>query len=164
MTGLDLWPASFAGCPEGAKLPTIISIHLGEEKGGGKPAIPVGELVAGHGLRGDRHAGRDPLRQVSLFAEEVRQSLEQEGYSVPAASLSANLLTLGLPLDSLPVGTILRIGEAALELTEERTPCRSITRIDYHLPKLLVGRCGRLARVLKGGLIHPGDSIELLNP
>ena len=143
-------------------MPSIVSIHLGEQKGGGKPAIPAGELIPGHGLAGDRHAGRDPLRQVSLFAEEVRRSLEEQGFTVPPESLSSNLLTEGVALETLAVGARLRVGEAILELTEERTPCRSITRIDYHLPKLLVGRCGRMARVLQGGTIHPGDPIELL--
>jgi MOSC domain-containing protein YiiM len=142
--------------------PTIFSIHIGEQKGCGKPPIPAGELVADYGLRGDRHAGRDPQRQVSLFSEEVRRGLEREGYDVPPESLSANLLTLGLPLDQLPPGTRLRIGEAELELTEQRLPCRSITRIDYHLPKLLAGQCGQLARVMRGGVIHPGDLIEVL--
>lgn len=144
--------------------PTIFSLHLGEQKGGGKPGISTGELVADYGLRGDRHAGRDPQRQVSLFSEEVRRSLENEGYTVPPESLSANLLTLGLPLDELPPGTRLRIGEAELELTEQRLPCRSITRIDYHLPKLLAGQCGQLARVVRGGIVQPGDLIEILPP
>lgn len=140
----------------------VFSIHAGDRKGGGKPAILFGEMVADFGLRGDRHAGRDPLRQVSLFAEEVRRGLEKQGYVVPAESLSANLFTIDLSLDELQPGTILRIGEAELELTEKRTPCRSITRIDFHLPKLLAGSCGHLARVRRGGLVSAGDTIEVL--
>ncbi|MFZ4984925.1 MAG: MOSC domain-containing protein [Blastocatellia bacterium] len=143
-------------------MPKVCSIHSGDQKGGGKPAILFGELVTDSGLRGDRHAGRDPLRQVSLFSEEVRRGLEQQGYVVPPESLSANIFTLDLPLDELPPGTLLRIGEAELELTEKRAPCRSITRIDYHLPKLLASRCGQLARVRRGGIVSPGDPIEVL--
>jgi len=143
-------------------MPTVFSIHSGDRKGGGKPAVLFGELVADFGLRGDRHAGRDPLRQVSLFSEEVRQGLEQQGYVVPADALSANILTFDLPLDELPLGTILRIGEAELELTEKRTPCRSITRIDFHLPRLLMGCCGQMARVVRGGLVRPGDLIQVV--
>lgn len=143
-------------------MPTVYSIHTGDRKGGGKPSVLFGELVADFGLRGDRHAGRDPLRQVSLFAEEVRRNLEEQGYRVPADSLSANILTLDLKLDDLPLGTLLRLGEAEIELTEKRNPCRSITRIDYHLPRLLVGCCGQMARVIRGGLIRPSDPIEIL--
>jgi MOSC domain-containing protein YiiM len=143
-------------------MPAVYSIHSGEQKGGGKSSVLFAELVADFGLRGDRHAGRDPLRQVSLFSEEVRRNLEVQGYRVPADALSANILTLDLPLDELPTGTLLRLGEAELELTEKRTPCRSITRIDYHLPRLLLGCCGQMARVVRGGLIRPGDQIEIL--
>ena len=145
-------------------MPKVLSVHSGDRKGSGKPAVLFGELVLDFGLRGDRHAGRDPVRQVSLFSEEVRLGLVAKGFAVPAEALSANILTLDLPLDALPTGTLLRLGEAELELTEKRVPCRSITRIDHHLPKLLMGCCGQLARVTKGGLVRPGDAIEVITP
>ncbi len=140
----------------------ILSIHLGSEKGAGKQSVAEAQLVAEHGLLGDRHAGRDEHRQLSLFAEEVRRDLEASGFIVPAAELSANLFTQQLALDSLRPGSRLRIGEAEVEITERRQPCRSITRIDNRLPKLLYGRCGQLARVIRGGIIRPGDRIEIL--
>lgn len=140
----------------------LVGIYIGSEKGAGKASLSSVELVADHGLRGDRHAGRDPHRQVSLFAEEVRREMIDRGFEVPPESLSANLLTENLPLDELKPGRRLRIGEAEVEITESRQPCRSITRIDHRLPKLLIGRCGQFARVVKGGLIHCGDELEPL--
>jgi len=142
--------------------PVLLRVHLGERKGEGKAAVAEAELIAAYGLRGDRHAGRDPHRQVSLFAEEVRQELLAEGLPMPAESLSANLFTEHLALDRLSPGTRLRIGTAELEITEPRQPCRSITRIDHRLPRRLYGRCGQMARVLRTGSIRPGDLIEVL--
>ncbi len=144
--------------------PVLLRIHLGERKGEGKVAVTEAELIAAYGLRGDRHAGRDPHRQVSLFAEEVRRELLAEGLPMPADRLSANLFTDHLALDQLRPGMRLRIGTAELEITEARQPCRSITRIDHRLPKRLYGRCGQLARVLRSGSVRPGDVIEILPP
>lgn len=141
---------------------TLVSIHLGDQKGAGKQAVEEAELVAGYGIRGDRHAGRDEDRHVSLFDEEVRQEMIGKGFDVPAEMLSANLLTRGLPLDSLQPGDSLRIGEIEIEITERRKPCRSITRIDHRLTRLLVGRCGFMARVVSGGIARPGQAIELI--
>ena len=66
-------------------MPKVCSIHSGDQKGGGKPAILFGELVTDSGLRGDRHAGRDPLRQNRLLgphALELALALDDAGLTV----------------------------------------------------------------------------------
>jgi MOSC domain-containing protein YiiM len=140
----------------------VVGIYAGAQRGAGKTRVGDAELVAGHGLRGDSHAGRDPRRQLSLFAAEHLRELRAEGFEVGAEQLAANLITEELALDSLPPHTRLRIGEAEIELVERRVPCRSITRIDNRLPKRLYGRCGQIARILKGGAIRAGDEIAIL--
>lgn len=137
-------------------------VYTGQKKGAGKSAVQSAELIADHGLRGDNHAGRDPRRQVSLFALETLQQLATEGFPVTAENLSANLFTENIPLNQLKKGAQLRIGEALIEIVEPRTPCRNITRIDNRLPKRLYGHCGQLARIIKGGLVKPGDEVEVI--
>ena len=140
----------------------LIRVCIGETKGAGKRPAEVAELIADHGLRGDSHAGRDPRRQVSLFAAETLAQLQAQGFEVAPESLAANLFTERVPLDKLKPGTRLRVGAALLEIVEPRTPCRSITRIDHRLPKHLYGRCGQLARILEGGAVRPGDDVTVL--
>lgn len=137
-------------------------VYVGTRRGQAKTEAGEAELVAGHGLRGDSHAGLDPDRQVSLFATEVLDGLRAEGFPVMPESLSANLLTELIGLDSLKPGSRLRIGETTIEIVEPRKPCRSITRVDKRLPKLLYGRCGQLGRIVEGGTVRPGDEIEVL--
>jgi len=140
----------------------LAGVYAGKQKGTGKAETSFAELVAGYGLRGDNHAGRDPHRQVSLFARETLNQLLAEGFNVTAPQLSANLFTEKINLNALKPGTQLRIGETRLEIVEPRKPCRSITRIDQRLPKRLYGQCGQLARILIGGEVRPGDEIEIL--
>jgi MOSC domain-containing protein YiiM len=140
----------------------LAGIYTGSWKGEGKTSVESAELVAGHGLRGDSHAGRDPDRQVSLFAIETLREIQNEGFKVPAGSLSANLFTENIGLDSLKPGARLRIGEAVIEIAEARKPCRSITKIDNRLPKRLFGECGQVGRIIKDGVARVGDEVEIM--
>jgi MOSC domain-containing protein YiiM len=140
----------------------IRGIYIGSRKGEGKSFVESAELIAGHGLQGDSHAGRDPDRQVSLFSSEILRQMESEGFQVSAEDLSANLLTEDIPLDSLKPGARLRIGETVIEVVEARKPCRSITKLDNRLPKRVYGQCGQIARIVKGGVVRTGDDIEVL--
>ncbi|MEO6726253.1 MAG: MOSC domain-containing protein [Blastocatellia bacterium] len=140
----------------------LAGVFVGKQKGAGKTEMACAELISDHGLHGDHHAGRDPRRQVSLFALETLNQLHAEGFTVTASQLSANLFTENVRLNSLKPGTRIRIGQALLEIVEARKPCRVITRIDQRLPKRLYGQCGLLARILQGGSIHRGDKIEIL--
>ena len=140
----------------------LVGIYSGAEKGAGKASLESASLVAGIGLDGDSHAGRDPNRQISLFAHETLQAINQEGFTITAGELSANLITAGLPLNDLQPGDKLRIGDAEIELSEPRKPCASLTKIDYRLPKRLYRNCGWLGRVVKSGSVSPGATIEVL--
>ncbi len=140
----------------------LAGVYVGSRKGEDKTAVESAELVSGHGLRGDSHAGLDLDRQVSLFAAETLRKIQNEGFEVSAGSLSANLLTENIELDSLKPGARLRIGEAVIEIAEARRPCRSITKIDNRLPKRLYGQCGQVGRIIKSGVARVGDEVEIM--
>jgi len=65
-------------------------------------------------------------------------------------------------VNSLPVGQLLRVGEARLEVSAVCTPCDQMERIRPGLRRELWGRRGMLCRVLEGGMIRRGDAIEKL--
>ncbi|MFN0122970.1 MAG: MOSC domain-containing protein [Blastocatellia bacterium] len=140
----------------------IVGVYLGAGKGAGKTAVDVIELIAGHGVAGDSHAGQKTERQISLFENEVLQAVNAEGIALTPEELSVNLLTENLRLDSLPPGAMLRIGYVLLEITEERKPCGSLTRIDKRLPKRLYRNLGVFARIFSGGAICAGAAVETI--
>ena len=140
----------------------LAGVYVGSRKGEGKTSVESAELIAGHGLRGDSHAGRDPDRQISLFAAETLREIQNEGFEASAGSLSANLFTENIDLDSLKPGARLRVGEAVIEIAEARKPCLSITKIDNRLPKRLFGQCGQVARIITGGVARVGDGVEII--
>ncbi|MDI3417680.1 MOSC domain-containing protein [Streptomyces luteolus] len=153
-----------------------------------KPNRDSVTLLAGLGVEGDVHAGvtvkhrsrvaQDPtrpnLRQVHLMHEELFAEVAAEGFEVTPGALGENITTRGLDLLALPVGTLLRIGEAAVvEVTGLRNPCVQIDAFQQGLLKQVVGRdeAGNLVRkagimsvVRTGGTVRPGDPVAVELP
>lgn len=152
-----------------------------------EPAEAI-ELIAGHGVLGDAHAGatvqhlharrKDPakpnLRQVHLIGRELLDDLARLGQPVSPGELGENVLTAGVELLALPVGTRLRLGQdAVVRLTGKRDPCSRINEIRPGLMKLCfgtdsegrpTGRIGVLGVVEAGGSVRPGDAVAIELP
>jgi MOSC domain-containing protein YiiM len=143
-------------------------------------------LTSGHGIEGDAHYGafarhrylarRNPkapnLRQVHLIPSELFDALQTSGFEVRPGDLGENIATVGLDLECLPLGTLLRLGASAtLELTGLRTPCVLIDRFKSGLKNRLQGgpagprfKAGVMAIVTEGGEVSPGDRIRAVLP
>lgn len=127
-----------------------------------KKHVPMEELrearlLADFGLAGCAHAKPGIGRQVLLVDRETLEAME-----LAPGILRENITTDGLDVNSLPIGQHLRVGDARLEVTMACTPCNQMERIRPGLRRELWGRRGMLCRVLEGGIIRPGDSIEKL--
>ena len=125
-----------------------------------KKHVPMEELrearfLADFGIEGCAHAKADSGRQVLLVDRETLEAM-----ALTPGILRENITTDGMNVNSLPIGQQLRIGDARLEVTMVCTPCNQMERIRPGLRKELWGRRGMLCRVLEGGIIRPGDSIE----
>ena len=141
----------------------VVGVYVGAESGASKTAVESAELVAGYGISGDSHAGKDAHRQISLFESEVLQELKVEGIDISPESLSANLLIEGIALNALPSQSRLRIGDAIIEISEARQPCGSLTKLDRRLPKRLYQHCGVLGEIRRGGIVRAGEEVVVLS-
>lgn len=120
------------------------------------------QLLAAHGIEGDRKAG-NPKRNLNIMDQETLDVLAAEGLPTGPGVLGENLILSGVRLDAQPPGTRIRIGQqAVVETVALRVPCYKLTALDAGMPDSVVGRVGMMARVLEGGLIRPGDPVELL--
>ncbi len=142
-------------------------------------------VIAGLGIEGDAHQGltvkhrsrvaRDPtrpnLRQVHLIPIELFAELRQKGFTVHPAELGENITTEAIALLDLPRGTLLRIGASAvLEITGLRNPCIQIEQFRAGLLKAVIDKgpngevilkAGVMSIVREGGVVRPGDTIEV---
>ena len=111
--------------------------------------------VPDFGLEGCAHARPWGKRQVLLMDRETLEAMQ-----LSPGILRENLTTDGLDVNGLAIGQQFRIGEALLEVSMVCMPCYLMERIRRGLRKELWGRRGMLCRILQGGVIRPGDSIE----
>lgn len=141
----------------------VLSINISETKGVVKEPVFEGQFVEHVGLKGDAHAG-DWHRMVSLLAIESYEAMKKQGTGELAiGSFAENLTTKGVVLHKLPVGTQLSIGETIHEVTQIGKQCHTGCAIRNLVGDCVMPREGIFTRIIKGGTIKPGDSIQLLS-
>lgn len=132
------------------------------KKGVIKTPIKEGIFIEEHGLKDDAHAGKWH-RQVSLLAQESIDKMIKMGISdLDAGKFAENITTEGIVLHELPVGTRLKIGETIQEVTQIGKECHKGCAIKNQVGTCIMPTEGIFTRILKGGVIRSGDSIEIL--
>ena len=139
---------------------TVTAVCISERKGIRKHSVPSIEVKKDHGIVGDAHAG-NWHRQISLLADESVDTMRGKGVELHPGDFAENILTRGIDLKTLPVGTVLAVGETRLQVTQIGKECHNDCEI-----RRLVGTCvmptqGIFAIVLQEGTIRPGDSITV---
>lgn len=138
----------------------IKAICTSNRKGIQKSPVRSARLIENHGLEGDAHAG-NWHRQVSLLSFDKIEEFRARGADVNFGAFGENLVVTELDFRSLPVGTLLRSGDVLLEITQIGKACHSHCQIYQVMGDCIMPREGVFARVLKGGDLHVGDSMEI---
>ena len=141
----------------------IPAVCISETTGVRKTPLPEGgNFIREFGLEGDAHASGDWHRQVSLLAQASIEKMRAIGLDVNAGDFAENLTCEGLELHTLPVGTRLKVGSSVmLEISQIGKECHTGCAIFQEIGKCIMPKEGVFARVLNGGLIRPGDGLEI---
>lgn len=140
----------------------VLAINISKVKGVIKESIPSGEFQEDFGLVGDAHAGKWH-RQVSLLAQESIDKMTKIGIEgLCSGKFAENITTEGIILHELPVGTQVRIGETIHEVTQIGKECHHGCAIKVQVGQCIMPKEGIFTRVIKGGVIAAGDTIEEL--
>jgi len=113
-----------------------------------------------NGIIGDKFYGKDPQRSILLTSVESYEMAEQGKIIIAYGSLGENILIDYNPY-LLDPGSTLTLGDVVLEISQNCTICKSLTKIDSKLPKLLKNDRGVFVKVLKGGTISVDDAIRI---
>ncbi len=138
----------------------IVAVCVSQNKGERKTPVESVDLLPNHGIVGDGHAG-NWHRQVSLLAQESIDKMRRMGLDVKAGDFAENITTLGIDLPALPVGAQLRIGRARVEVTQIGKECHTRCAIYYQAGDCVMPKEGIFVKVLEGGTIQAGYSIEI---
>lgn len=143
----------------------ILATNISERKGIVKHEVNGVEFIEDFGIKGDAHAEKGIIRQISLLGIESVNKMKAIGVEgLCNGKFAENLTTEGIVLYEIPVGTKLKIGESVCEVTQIGKKCHASEGCEI---MRLVGTCvmpkeGIFVKVLEGGMVKPNDTIEVI--
>jgi MOSC domain-containing protein YiiM len=141
---------------------TVLAVCKSKDKGTKKKPVESGLIKEEFGLVDDAHADCTTHRQISLLAEESIDKMRQMGLKVGPGDFAENLTTKGIDLPALPVGTRLLLGnDVLLEVSQIGKECHTRCAIFQQVGTCVMPLEGVFARVIRGGVVRPGDPIEV---
>ena len=139
----------------------IQAICISEVRGVQKHAIPEADLTPEWGIVGDAHGG-NWHRQVSLLGLEKIEAFRAKGADVAYGAFGENLVVDGFDFCTLPVGTLLAVGDVLLQMTQIGKECHNHCAIYKAVGDCIMPREGVFAKVLHGGHIKVGNEMKLI--
>jgi MOSC domain-containing protein YiiM len=136
-----------------------------------KEPVPHAVLLGKTGLVGDgvhdtrHHGGED--KALCFYSHEHYPFWSAElGITMPPAAFGENITLEGLREDEVCIGDIFHLGEATVEISQPRQPCKVLAarygRSDLVKMVINKGFTGWYSRVLVGGSIKKGDAMTLV--
>lgn len=141
----------------------VTSVNLSEKKTVRKAAGLAGTLELDRGFAGDAHAG-DWHRQVSLLAQESIDKMVAAGLDVGPGDFAENITTSGIDLMTLPVGTVIEVGDyAVLEISQVGKVCHTKCAIYHQAGDCVMPKEGIFAVVRTAGDVKVGDEVRVVS-
>lgn len=135
----------------------VVSLNISETRGIVKTRVSTVNAIKGRGIEGDAHAG-DWDRQVSVFPVEALEKVPSEKKTeVETGGYTENITISGISLEDLSVGTVVKIGEALVEIFHVGKD-----EFKEHGRPYIVSREGRFGRVIESGKISIGDMVTIV--
>ncbi len=113
-----------------------------------------------NGVLGDKFYSKDPHRSILLSSIESYTLAQKEGIIMPYGSLGENILMDFNPYD-LNVGDRLNLGTVTLEITQNCTLCKGLSKVDAKAPKLLKEHRGIFAKAITNGSLSNEDCVYI---
>ncbi|MCR4807118.1 MAG: MOSC domain-containing protein [Lachnospiraceae bacterium] len=144
----------------------IRAICISEKRGTVKHEVDNAVLKEGYGIEGDAHAG-SWHRQVSLLSACAVDDFNELGAGVKPGDFGENIIVEGIDCLSLPVGSILTLGEeepVKLKITQKGKECHTHCQIYKRMGECIMPHKGIFAEVILGGKISRGDLVSVEYP
>jgi len=137
----------------------IVAVCRAPAKGMQKTDVGEALLVEEKGIEGDAHFGFQH-RQVSLLNAEEAAKIREKVPGLKPGDFAENLLVEGFDLSKLKLKDRILVGETLLEVTQIGKECHSRCAIYEAAGDCIMPRLGIFCRVVRGGIVRCGDSIE----
>lgn len=113
------------------------------------------------GVIDDKFYNKEINRSVLISSLDSYALAKEHKITMEHGALGENILLDYNPYH-LTVETQIKIGEVILEVTQGCTLCKSLTKVNNKLPKILKDDRGIFTKVIKSGYISVGDTVTIL--
>jgi len=115
------------------------------------------------GVIGDKFYNKEKARSILVTSDASYQMVRDEEIEIPEGSLGENIL-IDYNLYHLQGGDKLLLGDdVVLQITQNCTLCKSLTKVNSRLPKLLKDDRGLFVMTITGGKVKRGDPVYLID-
>ncbi len=115
-----------------------------------------------HGVLQDKFYQKDLQRSILITSRQSYLLAQENGIDLSLGALGENIL-IDYNLYHLQAGDRIKLGEALLEITQNCTLCKGLSKVDERLPDLLKEYRGIFARTIISAEIKKGDTIYVNN-
>ena len=141
----------------------ILAVCISDKKGVQKKPVAEGLIKEKYGITGDAHAGSDSFRQVSLLDKTSIDKMKTLGVELKDGDFGENIVTEGMDLISLPIGSSLATESGVLlEVTQIGKECHDHCAIYKQVGTCIMPTEGIFTKVIKGGVVKKGDEIKVV--
>ncbi|MEA3434009.1 MAG: MOSC domain-containing protein [Campylobacterota bacterium] len=112
-----------------------------------------------NGVLNDKFYGKDVERSVLISSIDSYKLTMEHNIEMKYGDLGENIVVDFNPY-ALPANTPIKIGDAVLEIIQRCTLCKSLSKIDSRVPKLLKDDRGVFAKVIKAGTIDQESKVN----
>ena len=143
-------------------------IKIGITKNNNQEIVNVSEieLIAGKGIKGDRHFQdfNDPYNQLSIIeSENINEYNKKYNLNIPYLNFRRNIITEGIKLNDL-IGKKILIGEIQLNVIDLCRPCRHLAEKlgKDNIIKEFLRKGGIRCEIINDGKISVNDQIKII--
>lgn len=137
----------------------VLALYITEQ--GDPTRVPKVSITLDlNGVQGDKFYAKELQRSVLVASKDSYDIVKQNDIAIEEGSLGENILIDWNPYHLLP-GEQFTIGEVTLEVTQNCTLCKGLSKVNSKLPKLLKDDRGIFVKVIHSGAINIGDTIQV---
>lgn len=126
-----------------------------------RPIVNELNIINGFGIQDDKFAGKDEDKAVMIVGTIAYEIAKKNGITLEQGSFGENILLDFNPHDYF-IGTIFKIGNTVLEVTQACTICNHLSVFGDALPSLVKNCRGLYCKVLEGGCIKKDMSVKVI--
>jgi len=112
------------------------------------------------GVIDDKFYAKDPMRSILISSLDSYTLAKANNLDMPFGSLGENILMDFNPY-SFDVGDQLKVGEVLLEITQNCTLCKGLSKVGTKAPKVLKHHRGIFAKTVTSGNVKTADKVYI---